>query len=54
MEMGLELDYGVVNGIGGHTEYLRDRVSSESRFRGMPLEKAVRKSVPLHIPWGAK
>ena len=30
MEMCLELGYGVVDGVGGHTEYLRDGICPES------------------------
>ena len=50
MEMGLEMDYGVIDGAGGHMEYLRDGVSLELNVRDMPSEKVVEKSVPLHPP----
>ena len=54
MEMCLELDYGVVDGVGGHTECLRDGICPELPDGGMPLEseleKVVKKGVPLHPP----
>ena len=43
MEMCLESGYGVINGVGGHTEYLRDGIRPE-----LELEKVVKKGVPLH------
>ena len=47
-----ELDYGVVDGVGGHTECLRDGICPELPDRGMPLEseKVVEEGVPLHPP----
>ena len=47
MEMCLESGYGVVDGVGGHMEYLRDRIHLESESE---LEKVVEKGVPLHPP----
>ena len=47
MEMGLELDCRVVNGVGGHTEHWRDGISLELKVGDMPSEKLVEKSVPL-------
>ena len=44
MEMCLESGYGVINGVGGHTEYLRDGIRPESE-----LEKVVEKGVPLQF-----
>ena len=48
--MGLELDYGVVDSVGGHTECLRDRICPELQDGDMPpeSEKVVEKGVPLH------
>ena len=46
MEMCLELGYGVVDGVGGHTEYLRDGIRPESES-----EKVVKKGVPLQCSW---
>ena len=43
--MCLELGYGVVDGVGGCMEYLRDRRCPESES-----EKVVEKGVPLHPP----
>ena len=43
MEMCSELGYGVVDGVGGRTEYLRDRMHPESES-----QKVVEKGVPLH------
>ena len=42
MEMCLESGYGVVDGVGGCTEYLRDGIHPESES-----EKVVEKGVPL-------
>ena len=47
MEMCLESGYGVINGVGGCTEYLRDRIRLESESES---EKVVKKGVPLHVP----
>ena len=48
-----ELDYGVVNGVGGHTEFLRDRICPELPDGGMPSEseseKVVEEGVPLQL-----
>ena len=55
-EICSELGYGVVDGVGGHTEYLRDGICLELRDGDMPseseleLEKVVEKGVPLHPP----
>ena len=52
-EICSELGYGVVDGVGGHTECLRDRICPESQDRDMllelelELEKVVGKGVPL-------
>ena len=50
-EMCSELDYGVVDGVGGHTECLRDGICPELPDGGMPSEseKVVEKGVPLHL-----
>ena len=45
MEMCSESGYGVVDGVGGRTEYLRDGIHPESES-----EKVVRKGVPLQPP----
>ena len=47
-----ELDYGVVDGVGGHTECLRDRICPELPDGGMPSEseKVVEEGVPLQQP----
>ena len=56
MEICLEMGYGVVNGVGGHTECLRDGICLESQdgdiLSALELEsgKVVRKGVPLHPP----
>ena len=42
MEMCLESGYEVVDGVGGHMGYLRDRIRLESES-----EKVVKKGVPL-------
>ena len=42
MEMCLESGYGVIDGVGGCTEYLRDGIRPESES-----EKVVKKGVPL-------
>ena len=49
-EICLELDYGVVDGVGGHMECLRDRVCPELLDGDIPSEseKVVKKGVPLH------
>ena len=51
-EMCSELDYGVVDGVGGHTECLRDGICPELPDGGMPSEseKVVEKGVPLQLP----
>ena len=51
-EICLELDYGVVGGVGGHMECLRDGVCLELLDGDIPLEseKVVEKGVPLHPP----
>ena len=52
-EICLELGYGVVDGVGGHTECLRDGICLESQDRDILLElelelgKVVGKGVPL-------
>ena len=47
-----ELDYGVVDGVGGHTECLRDGICPELPDGGMlsesESEKVVKEGVPLH------
>ena len=50
MEICSELDYGVVNGVGGHMECLRDGVCPELLDGDIPSEseKVVKKGVPLH------
>ena len=50
MEICSELGYGVVDGVGGHMECLRDRICLELQDRDMlsELEKVVKKGVPLH------
>ena len=49
-EICLELGYGVVNGVGGHTECLRDRICPESESESeSESEKVVGKGVPLQI-----
>ena len=47
-EICLESGYGVVDGVGGHTEYLRDRIHPELELE-LELEsgKVVEKGVPL-------
>ena len=52
MEICLELGYGVVDGVGGHTECLRDGICLQLQDGDMPseLEKVVEKGVPLHPP----
>ena len=52
MEICSELGYGVVDGVGGHTECLRDGICPELQDGDMPLEleKVVEKGVPLHPP----
>ena len=42
MEMCSESGYGVVDGVGGRTEYLRDGIHPESES-----EKVIEKGVPL-------
>ena len=51
-EICSELGYGVVDGVGGHMECLRDGICLELQDRDMPseLEKVVEKGVPLHFP----
>ena len=46
MEMCSESGYGVIDGVGGRTEYLRDGIRPESES-----EKVVKKGVPLHISY---
>ena len=48
-ELGLELDQGVVDGVGGHTRCLRDGICPELRGGDIPSEseKVVEKGVPL-------
>ena len=52
MEICSELGYGVVDGVGGHTRCLRDRICPELRGRDIPSEseKVVEKGVPLQYP----
>ena len=50
----MELGYGVVDGVGGHMECLRDGICPELPDGGMPSEseKVVEKGVPLqHLSW---
>ena len=47
--MGLELDYGVVDGMGERTEFHIDGVCSELGFRECP-EMNAEDYVPLHPP----
>ena len=55
MEMCSESGYGVVNGVGGHMEYLRDGIRPESQDEDILSEsesesesgKVVKKGVPL-------
>ena len=51
-EICSELGYGVVDGVGGHTECLRDRICPELQDGDMlsESEKVVKKGVPLHPP----
>ena len=46
MEMGSELDYGVVDSMGGHTEFCIDRVCLELGFGEFP-EMNAKDYVPL-------
>ena len=48
MEMGSELDYGVVDSMGGHMEFHIDRVCSELGFREFP-EMNAEDYVPLQF-----
>ena len=48
-DMGLELDYGVVNSMGGHTEFRIDGVCSELGFGEFP-EMNAEDYVPLQCP----
>ena len=48
MEMCSESGYGVINGVGGRTEYLRDRIHPE-----LELESVVGKGVPLQPAWNS-
>ena len=52
-EICSELGYGVVDGVGGHTEYLRDRICPELQDGDMPSEseKVVEKGVPYSCPY---
>ena len=47
-----ELDYGVVDGVGGHMECSRDGICPELPDGGMlsELEKVVEEGVPLQCP----
>ena len=45
-EICLELGYGVIDGVGGHTECLRDGICPELQDRGMPSENVVEKGAP--------
>ena len=45
-EICSELGYGVVDGVGGHMEYLRDRIRLELELE-LELGKVVEKGVPL-------
>ena len=55
MKICLELGYGVIDGVGGHTECLRDTICLESQDRDISSElelelesgKVVGKGVPL-------
>ena len=47
-EVGLELDCGVVDGMGEHMEFYIDRVCSELGFRNIP-EVSTKNCIPLHI-----
>ena len=61
-EICSELGYGVVDGVGGHTECLRDRICPESQDEDIELEsesesgsgKVVGKGVPLQKGSGGK
>ena len=46
MEICSESGYGVVDGVGGHTEYLRDGICPESESE-LESGKVVEKGVPL-------
>ena len=46
MEICSELGYGVVDGVGGHTEYLRDGIRPELELE-LELGKVVEKGVLL-------
>ena len=47
-EICSELGYRVVDGVGGHTEYLRDGIRPESESE-LESGKVVGKGVPLHL-----
>ena len=49
MEMHSDMDYGVVDGAGGHTEFCSDGVCLELWF-GNILEMMAKDCVPLHPP----
>ena len=49
MEVGSELDCGVVGGVGGHMEFHSDGIYSELWFRNIP-EMVSKDCVPLHPP----
>ena len=57
-EICSELGYGVVNGVGGHMECLRDGICPESQDGDISLElelelgKVVEKGVPLQLQDG--
>ena len=38
LEMGSELDYRIIDDVGGYTEYLRNRVSPELKIGGVVSE----------------
>ena len=52
MEICLELGYGVVDGVGGHTKCLRDGICPELQDGDIPSEseKVVEKGAPLQQP----
>ena len=55
-EICSELGYGVIDGVGGHTECLRDEICPELQDGDISSElesesgKVVEKGVPLHPP----
>ena len=52
MEVESELDYGVIDGVGGHTKCLRDGICLELQGGDIPSEseKVFEKGAPLHPP----